>query len=243
MCRLYGVHSGKPIRIHRAFAALRAQSHEHKDGWGVVRFDGEKAETELGLDPAHRSSRFLELSLVATRSMVAHIRLASVGGVCRTNAHPFVAEGWAFTHNGTIQRFAERKEKFEALLTPDRRAAIVGQTDSERCFQLFLQYLDGGSTIRQVAHALARVMRDVRETFDEKDTKQSATNFLVSNGSVMVASRRGRTLYTAEADGAQMIASEPLWHDHEWHEVPEEHIVGVGPSLELERLSCRDLLS
>ena len=242
MCRLYGLHAGKPVRIHRAFAALRAQSHEHKDGWGVVRFDGTEAQTELGLDPAHRSSRFLEIGAVQTRSMLAHIRLASVGGVCPTNAHPFVAEGWAFTHNGTVQRFAERRSTFEALLSEQRRSAIRGQTDSERCFQLFLHHLEGPS-IPQVAKALAKVMRAVKEVFDEKDTAQSATNFLVSNGTVMVASRRGRTLFTAEADGAQMIASEALWHDHDWDEVPEEHLVGVGPSMKFERFACRDLSS
>ena len=242
MCRLYGVQSLKPVRIHRAFAALRAQSHEHKDGWGIARFDGEQLNTELSLDPAHNSPRFFELGAQQTRSLLAHIRLASVGGVCRNNAHPFVAEGWAFTHNGTIQRFAARKDKFEALLTPARRAAIVGETDSERCFQLFLQNLEGPS-IREVAVSLAKVMAAVRELFDEPGTPQSATNFLVSNGTVMVGSRRGRTLFTADADGAQMIASEPLWHDAAWAEVPEEHIVGVGPALRFERHACRDLLS
>ncbi len=242
MCRLYGIQASKPVRIHRAFAALRAQSHEHKDGWGVARFDGEQLNTELGLDPAHNSPRFLELGALQTRSMLAHIRLASVGGVRRSNAHPFVAEGWAFTHNGTVQRFAERHGKLDALLAPARRAAIVGETDSERCFQLFLQSLEGPS-IREVAVALAKVMAAVKEIFDEPGTPQSATNFLVSNGTVMVGSRRGRTLFTSEADGAQMIASEPLWHDQVWAEVPEEHVVGVGPSLKFERLACRDLLS
>ena len=190
MCRLYGVYAGKPVRIHRAFAALRAQSHEHKDGWGVARFDGAQLETELGLDPAHRSQRFQELGAVQTRSMLAHIRLASVGGVCQSNAHPFVGEGWAFTHNGTLQRWAERRDKLEGLLTPARRAAIVGQTDSERCFQLFLQFLEGPS-VRHVAHSLARVMGAVKQIFDEAQTKQSATNFLVSNGTVMATGYSG----------------------------------------------------
>src|SRR4051812_14327304 len=104
MCRLYGIHAGKPVRMHRAFAALRSQSHEHKDGWGVVRFVGDRPEVEVGIDPAHRSSKFFELASGEARSLLAHIRLASVGKVCPTNSHPFVAEGWAFTHNGTIQR-------------------------------------------------------------------------------------------------------------------------------------------
>src|SRR5207253_9874794 len=182
---------------------------------------------------AHRSSRFHELGAIETRSLLAHIRLASVGEVCPTNAHPFMSEGWAFTHNGTIQRFAARREAFEALLTSERRGLIRGQTDSERCFQLFLQHLEG-SSLRQVAQALTRVMNAVTRIFDEGERERSATNFLVSNGTVMVASRRGRTLFTTEADGARMIASEPLWHDHVWEEIPEDHVFGVDASLRLE---------
>ena len=209
MCRLFGIQSDKPARQHRAFAALRSQSHEHKDGWGVARFDGPQIEIAVGLEPAHNSARFQELGSLQTRSMLAHIRLASVGGICQTNAHPFVGEGWAFTHNGTIRRFADHRETFEALLPEQRRAAIRGQTDSERCFQLFLHNLEG-STLTDVARALAKVMRSVDLTFDQGQTNKSSTNFLVSNGVVMAAARRGRTLFTAQTDDARMIASEPL---------------------------------
>lgn len=225
MCRLFGIQSNQPSRHHRAFAALRSQSHEHKDGWGVARFDGPQIEIAVGLEPAHNSSRFQELGALQSKALLAHIRLASVGGLCQTNAHPFVGEGWAFTHNGTIRRFAEHKAQFEALLPEVRRAAIRGQTDSERCFQLFLHYLEGPS-LPAVARALTKVMHAVTATFDRGQELKSSTNFLVSNGVVMAASRRGRTLFTAATDHARMIASEPLWHDHSWHEVPEEYVVG-----------------
>lgn len=234
MCRLFGIQSDQPTRQHRAFAALRSQSHEHKDGWGVARFDGPQIEIAVGLEPAHRSDRFQELGGLHTRALLAHIRLASVGGLCQTNAHPFVGEGWAFTHNGTIRRFAERRDTFEALLPERRRAAIRGQTDSERCFQLFLHLLEG-PTLPEVARALAKVMHTVDEIFDRDQEQKSSTNFLVSNGTVMAASRRGRTLFTAETEGARMIASEPLWHDHSWNEVPEGHVVGVDQTGRFQR--------
>ncbi len=234
MCRLFGIQSDQPTRQHRAFAALRAQSHEHKDGWGVARFDGPTVEVAVGLEPAHHSARFQELGALQTRAMLAHIRLASVGGLCQTNAHPFVGEGWAFTHNGTIRRFAEHREAFEAQLPTKRRAAIRGQTDSERCFQLFLHHLEG-PTLTDVARALAKVMRAVEQTFDQRHEEKSSTNFLVSNGQVMAAVRRGRTLFSAQTEGARMIASEPLWHDHSWTEVPEEHVVGFDATARFQR--------
>lgn len=237
MCRLFGIQTDQPARQHRAFAALRSQSHEHKDGWGVARFDGPQIEIAVGLEPAHNSARFQELGSLQTRALLAHIRLASVGGLCQTNAHPFVGEGWAFTHNGTIRRFAEHREAFEALLPEKRRAAIRGQTDSERCFQLFLHHLEGTS-LTEVARALAKVMRAVSTTFDQGHDQKSSTNFLVSNGEVMAASRRGRTLFHAQTDVARMIASEPLWHDHSWTEVPEEHVVGFDQAARFQRFDA-----
>ncbi len=240
MCRLFGIQSDRPARQHRAFAALRSQSHEHKDGWGVARFDGPKIEIAVGLEPAHNSARFQELGSLQTRALLAHIRLASVGGICQTNAHPFVSEGWAFTHNGTIRRFAEHKETFEALLPEQRRAAIRGQTDTERCFQLFLHHLEG-STLSDVARALGKVMRAVDQVFDQGQAEKSSTNFLVGNGLVMAASRRGRSLFSAQADGTHMIASEPLWHDHSWTEVPEEHVVGVDQTALFQRFDLARL--
>lgn len=241
MCRLYAIQSNTPVRHHRAFAALRSQSHEHKDGWGVARFDGQQIEVAIGLEPAHHSARFQELGALQTHALLAHIRLASVGGVCQVNAHPFVGEGWAFSHNGTIRRFAERRAAFEALLPEPRRAAIRGQTDSERCFQLFLHHLEGKATLADVARALAKVMRTVDEVFDRGEALKSSTNFLVSNGRIMAASRRGRTLFTAEAEGMRMIASEALWHDHPWLEVPEESVVGVDGLGQFQRFDAAAL--
>jgi predicted glutamine amidotransferase len=34
MCRLFAVLAHEPIRVDRAFAALKRQAVEHKDGWG-----------------------------------------------------------------------------------------------------------------------------------------------------------------------------------------------------------------
>ena len=241
MCRLFGIQSDTPIRHHLAFAALRSQSHEHNDGWGVARFDGPHIEVAIGLEPAHHSARFQELGALQTKSLLAHIRLASVGGDCQTNAHPFVGEGWAFSHNGTIRRFADRKERFEALLPEARRAAIRGQTDSERCFQLFLHHLGGKTGLADVARELAQVMHAVDGKFGQGEQLKSSTNFLVSNGQIMAATRRGRTLYTAEGSGLRMIASEALWHDHSWVEVPEETVIGFDRGGQLQRFDAAAL--
>lgn len=228
MCRMFAVRSHEPVRIARAFSGLRELAHEHKDGWGVARFDGDTAVIETALTPAHSCPRFSAIGDdVETRSMLAHIRKASVGSVHPDNNHPFYARGWAFMHNGTLRNFDDCRAALEAEIAPRWRAGIKGETDSERCFGLFLTYLDDVEhpTSRDVAKSLARVMRTVERLCDRPGEKRSAMNFLVGDGRSVVATRRGRTLFTAHRQGVCFIASEALWSEEAWAEVPEDHLV------------------
>jgi glutamine amidotransferase len=225
---MFAVLSQEPVRIGRAFSGLRELAHEHQDGWGVARFDGDTAVIETALTPAHSCPRFSALGdSVETRSMLAHIRKASIGGVHPHNTHPFSARGLAFMHNGTLRHFDESRAALEAEIAPRWRAGLKGETDSERCFGLFLTYLDDVEhpSSRDVAKSLARVMRTVERLCDRHGEKRSAMNFLVGDGRSVVATRRGRTLFTLHRQGVCFIASEPLWSDEAWAEVPEDHLV------------------
>ena len=56
-------------------------------------------------------SQFDELAKsVATTTLVAHVRQASVGGTALVNTHPFVYGRWVFVHNGTLQEFCRSQE-------------------------------------------------------------------------------------------------------------------------------------
>lgn len=225
---MFAVRAHEPVRIARAFSGLRTLAHEHKDGWGVARFDGDTAVIETAVTPAHSCPRFSAIGDDAqTRSMLAHIRKASVGSVHEANTHPFFARGWAFMHNGTLRHFDEARPALEALVAPRWRETLKGETDSERCFALFLTYLDDVArpTARDVARSLARVMRTVEGVCDRPGDKKSAMNFLVGDGHHVIATRRGRTLFTAHRQGVCFIASEALWPEEGWTEVPEDHLV------------------
>lgn len=225
---MFAVRSHEPVRIARAFSGLRQLAHEHKDGWGVARFDGDTAVIETNLTPAHSCPRFSALGDdVETRSMLAHIRKASVGSVHPDNTHPFYARGWAFMHNGTLRNFDESRAALEAEIAPRWRSTLRGETDSERCFGLFLTYLEDvtAPTSRDVARSLAHVMRTVERVCDRPNEKRSAMNFLVGDGRSLVATRRGRTLFTAHRHGVCFIASEALWPEESWTEVPEDSLV------------------
>lgn len=225
---MFAVRAHEPVRIARAFSGLRTLAHEHADGWGIARFDGDTAVIETNLTPAHSCPRFSAIGDdVETRSMLAHIRKASVGSVHADNTHPFYARGLAFMHNGTLRHFEERREALEAEIAPRWRETLKGETDSERCFGLFLTYLDEvqAPAPHDVARSLARVIDTVARVCDVPGEKRSAMNFLVGDGHSLVATRRGRTLFTAHRHGVCFIASEALWPDESWSEVPEDHFV------------------
>lgn len=259
MCRLFGFRSNVPARVHHSLVAeknsLRKQSLEHKDGWGIAYYGDDPApQVAHGLGAAHADPEFERISnLVSSHAVIAHVRLASVGHVHLRNAHPFLFERWAFCHNGTLRHFDEHRAAFEAEIAPRFRTHLRGDTDSERCFFIFLTRLEayGGlehPSIEAVARALAETMRLVKARTDTQE-RPSSTNFLVSDGSLMVASRRNRTLFFSElrAKGAGpadlprdgdplrqfVVASEELSSESHWHPVPEETLLGVTAGLEL----------
>ncbi|XXF75254.1 class II glutamine amidotransferase [Myxococcaceae bacterium GXIMD 01537] len=270
MCRLFGFRSEVPAAVHPALVteknSLLIQSREHKDGWGIVSYGAEPLPAVArGLGAAHSDPDFERVSSrVSARTVVAHVRLASVGAVELRNAHPFLHGRWSFVHNGTIRNFARHKEAVESLIRPDLRALLHGHTDSERCFYVFLtrlaarSALDGPVAVDEVARALGETMGLMAAITDESAEVQSSMNFLVTDGEVMVATRRHRTLFFTDgrrgntclgsaqpARGTQLpqlvIASEALCGNvTAWHEVAHEELIGVDNRLTLHRWRAAD---
>ncbi len=267
MCRLFGFRSNTAAAVHESLLreknALQVQSREHKDGWGIAFYGaGVVPEVAHGLGPAHADKDFDRVaSLVSSHTVLAHVRLASVGAVEMRNAHPFTHGSWAFAHNGTIQDFASHQAAIEARIDPGLRERIAGETDSERCFYLFLTRLQAAvpasrpASADEVARALAEVTRYVASLTDRAD-KPSSMNFMVTDGKLLVASRRRRTLFYSEQrkhhaphpepkDGAKLsqlvIASEQLSSEDHWHEIPEDSIVAVDADMKLRRWMTAEL--
>jgi predicted glutamine amidotransferase len=274
MCRLFGFRSEVPAAVHRSLVmeknSLLQQSREHKDGWGIASYEGgERPSVAHGLGPAHSDPDFERVSsLVSSRTVVAHVRLASVGAVERRNAHPFLYGHWCFVHNGTVKDFAVHQVELEGLIRPDLRELIQGTTDSERCFYLFLTRLaerlpiESRASVELVAGALAETMELVAAITDRPGQLRSAMNFLITDGELMVATRRHRTLFFSDTSpetgrrphrpfagppktGTQLeqfvLASEDLSGEDHWHPIPEEDVVGVDRQLVLHRWRVQEL--
>lgn len=242
MCRLFGQHAPPGLdrceALCRDHNALRFQSHAHPHGWGIGWYRGGQVVIRRGLLPAHADEAFVEAAQAArSRIVVAHVRDASVGPIAEENTHPFVHGRWLFAHNGTVARYrrsARVRAAIEAEIDRPLRAALRGETDSERCFLLFLTRLAARcrldrASLADVRKALAATTATLARLADPGAERPSSLNFLVSDGRLLAACRRGRDLHLATGLGPEhafVVASEPIGKVA-WKVVPEGGFVGT----------------
>ncbi|MHB1844130.1 MAG: class II glutamine amidotransferase [Deltaproteobacteria bacterium] len=255
MCRMFGFRAAAPYPVHHSLLresnALRVQSREHPDGWGIGYYPkGEAAgapHISRGIGPAFADDGFSRAAdAVIAQTVVAHIRKASCGPVALENTHPFTRGPWLFAHNGTVHRFEEDPEvrrRLEDAIAPDLRRELRGATDSERLFFLFLGELRRRSPLAWpappplIAESLVATVELARSAADRPGEAPSSLTFIVSDGLTLMALRHGRTLHVSEELGPDgglerfTVASEVLGGAGRWQEVPEGGLVGVGPDL------------
>jgi predicted glutamine amidotransferase len=210
MCRMLGVVSALP----RAFALLLEQaphnmallSEKHPDGWGIAWGRGHGAWTvHKSLLRATDDPEFHEFATSVTGDViVAHVRQKTQGDLGNRNTHPFEAAPWIFAHNGTVQNL----EYLEARLSPERRANIRGDTDSERLFAFLLSRLDSVTSNRHDRYTVDRVLRAVTHELDGVPYLGTAS-FLLADGDVLYAHRWGAPLFLLQRTaGSQLNCSE-----------------------------------
>lgn len=265
MCRLFAFRSHAPRDVRAELLeqrnSLKTLSREHCDGWGIATWDPSRGPNVVrGIAAAHADPGFATAASPGPSNLLfAHVRQASVGNVMLENVHPFARGPWAFMHNGTLTDFHRHREALEGHIDPDLRATLTSTTDSERCFLLFLTALRARTgrldqiSPREAAAAIATVMRLVERHTDVAGGLPSSMNFLASDGRILVASRRGRSLYVSDgvtrgafpACGYPLdqvaIASEPASDDQPWNEVAENDVLGVDADLTLQRWSLTEL--
>jgi predicted glutamine amidotransferase len=227
MCRMVGVVGRVPqeevlaLRRLAADGAVPGDPPGHADGWGVVVGPGlayagrsaGSAATEPAFVRAAASAQGAPLA-------VAHVRKASLGAVDVANAHPFVADGLAFCHNGTVHGIA-----------------AAGQSDSRAYFQRVLDGVRTGLPPKEAFVAAAR-------SLDPGDYS-SITALLTDGRSLWGLRKVGRrtqdcggrecalgfyTLGVVRRGDATVVAQEhALAGSAEWTAVPDGGLVEVRP--------------
>lgn len=167
MCRLLGyvtTHKTSVVDVlgRDDFDTFTALTEVHSDGWGMAWHRSLGDETESVSSP-HNASIDQQYKTLSEQALgccgLVHLRWATGGlPVSPENTHPFTDAGYAFAHNGHVAPI----DHLEAQLTAASRAALVGDTDSERYFRLILQCIDeaDGDEAAGVTRALEILVRE-----------------------------------------------------------------------------------
>lgn len=264
MCRLYGFRANEPTRVEcslvRAQNALMEQSRRdregltHGHGWGVAEHPDGLPFVEKQAWAAYHGEHFMKTAArVYAKSVIAHVRRATVGPPGIENTHPFAHGVWLFAHNGTVPSFDRVRERLLEALDPLQRTEIHGSTDSEHVFRYLLTLWErepGRPLLETLRLGLEQVVAWCREIDPES---RISLNVIWTNGEEMVGSRLNRTLWYLERAGivtceicgqshvhhqaakpyrAVEIASEPITHER-WLQVPNGTVFAVDPDFAL----------
>jgi glutamine amidotransferase len=190
----------------------RRQKHGtiNADGWGVGFFD-QGVRRWRSDKPLWGDASFASVA-PALRSdcFVAAVRSATVGMPIEPSASaPFSDGNWLLSHNGIVDR-AVLPASATAESTVD--SAVLA------------------------AHIFARGMRALGDTVAAVGAQDPGArlNILAANGSTLLATTWGDTLFSLQRDDGIVLASEPYDDDPSWRDIPDRHLVEVtGTNLTL----------
>ena len=254
MCRLLGIYGQTGIwrEIAMAFSKQaqfghippeETQTPGHKDGWGITMTNqGRTAMIPVArqLGSAHDASCYRDVidATPATPDIVlCHLRKASdIIPITLANAHPFIHNGWAIIHNGTVYHA-------ESLPRDPRFKTTSDGSDTEHFFHYLLTKIENtppGRMARTIADAVASI-----------NTDYSALNCILCNGRELYAVRQYKkwedyyTLYTYALPGSVIISSQPVelpqLRPDNWKPLPNSQLIriyGAPPKIDQIQIDC-----
>ena len=217
MCELFGVSSAKRVRVNDLLREFFSHSEKHPNGWGLATFHGGAASIEKEPIQASRSVYLKErLShRMDVDTLLAHIRLATIGNMEYVNSHPFVKQDtsgrrWTLVHNGTI---------FDYPALSPYQYQQKGGTDSERILLYLVDQID------QKQAELGRAM-DAAERFEflgpliADMARGNKLNLIIYDGeSMYVHTNYANSLYVREDGETALFCTVPLIVGR-WEPVP-----------------------
>lgn len=269
MCRFLA-YKGKPAIIAdlvthpqnsliRQSYAAKEMNHNpvNGDGFGLGWYSPEIDPTPglyTSLNPAWANKNLHRLAArIKSPCFFAHVRAATEGVVSEENCHPFKFGDLLWMHNGSVKEFSKIKRVLRRSLRDDIYNWILGTTDSEHAFAVFLNQFPIEKkefTAQDLKDGMRKTISQLKTWLEEAGVEPAAVcNFVVSDGKKILASRykskengKYATLYYSSGDyacedgvceiknagkdfSADLIASEPLTTREDWVEVPKNHFV------------------
>lgn len=208
MCELFGISSLDNVPVNELLREFFSHSTEHPNGWGMAVFHENAASLEKEPLPAYKSAYLKERlrHTLAVRSMIGHIRKATVGELKFENCHPFVlrdnfGRAWTLAHNGTM---------FDCPALWPYVHIQEGGTDSERVLCHIIAQIDAAQS------AAGRAL-DAEERFALLDriiceiAPRNKLNLLIWDGELLYAhTNYANSLYVRQSGDTAVFATVPL---------------------------------
>lgn len=252
--------------ILQSFKAREREEPLNGDGFGVgwyTREDDAIPGLFTSVRPAWGNLNLMRLApKIRSTCFFAHVRAASPGSpVTELNCHPFQSGRLLWMHNGRVVGFRKIKRRLREKLNDRAYDSILGTTDSEHVFALFLHLLERHAedcNLDTLRNAMQNTIGKLEQLLSEVDpVEPSRMNFAVTDGQNIVATRyvtdtscKPESLYVAQGQRLEVhegkyrmirsgrdvqsviIASEPLTDAPEdWQAIPVNHMVSVSPEL------------
>ena len=235
MCRLFGLVAPKSMAATAMYETFGRLSAANPDGWGVAQLRDGMVMVSKAAGPAAESSAYASLSSAPSQVHLAHLRAATFARSSVHNSHPFQDEGAALAHNGAFFDLPV----IESMLSPARRAGLVGHTDSERYLALVGTLLDQGAPRDEAIMGAARMIGDSVPTYSLNALVAStdgvhALRYPHTNGLFMLrapvddALTGVRNLVDDHEPGVTVFASEPLDDLGGWQSVQPGELIYAG---------------
>jgi glutamine amidotransferase len=265
MCRLLAFRARHATPLFRLMLAgdnsFAVQSLEHPDGWGLAYFVDGAPHLIKNVLPAITDPVFEKVSLTAqSTAVIAHVRRATAGPVALQNCHPFQSGRWVMAHNGFFRNYPHIRGDLLARISPRWRSRVLGETDSEVYFLLFMSHLselvdpletpqrpDRLALALQQTVSLIRSVADFGPPQGRQIADRSWFTTVITDGMVMVGLSSGRPLsYRRVTDASGRTAEVHFSSEHistkgteqssdAWVELGFDEYLGVDADL---ALSC-----
>ena len=209
MCRFLA-YVGAPLLLadllYRPVNSLIMQSYKAREraepltgdgfgvGWYVPDIDPTPC-VQRTVMPAWSNRNLQNLAVkVRASCLFAHVRAASPGmAVMESNVHPFAYDRFMWMHNGSVAGFERIKRALRESLKDEFYNMVLGTTDSEHAFALFLNSLRvpfGEARVEDMRAAVVETIALLNEwTRAAGVVEPSHYNFAVTDGESIVVSR------------------------------------------------------
>ncbi|SCK32613.1 glutamine amidotransferase [Streptomyces sp. WMMB 714] len=139
---------------------------------------------------------------VRSGAVLAAVRDATEGTAQdETAAAPYAHGRWLFSHNGAVGGWEDLLDDLGEQVAPSRLLGLESRCDSALLWTLLTRHLDAGEPVEEALASLTVRVARIRPA--------ARLNFLLTDGSTILATRRGDTLWYRTGPRSVWVASEP----------------------------------